>query len=59
MPSRELVEAAVPLTSWVEVVAGGHFLSQEQPSVAAELVRAFGMRCRDEFPQRFAHRPGR
>jgi pimeloyl-ACP methyl ester carboxylesterase len=59
MPSRELVEAAVPLTSWVEVVAGGHFLSQEQPAVAAELVRAFGMRCRDEFPQRFAHRPGR
>jgi pimeloyl-ACP methyl ester carboxylesterase len=42
------MEAAVPLTSWVEVAAGGHFLSQEQPSVAAELVRAFARRCRDE-----------
>jgi pimeloyl-ACP methyl ester carboxylesterase len=50
MPPRELVEAAVPLTSWVEVAAGGHFLSQEQPSVAAELVRAFARRCRDELP---------
>jgi hypothetical protein len=53
MPPRELVEAAVPLTSWVEVPVGGHFISQERPAVAADLVRAFGKRCRDEFPQRF------
>jgi pimeloyl-ACP methyl ester carboxylesterase len=57
MPSRDLVAATVPLTSWVEAPAGGHFISQEQPNVAANLVREFARHCRHDFPERFS--PGK
>jgi hypothetical protein len=46
MPSRDLVAATVPLTSWVQAPAGGYFLSQEQPKVAANLVGTGGYSMR-------------
>jgi hypothetical protein len=56
MPSGDLVAVTVPLTSWVEAPAGGHFISQEQPNVAANLVREFARHCLHDFPERLGPR---
>lgn len=56
MPSRDLVAATVPLTSWVQAPAVGYVLSKEQPNVAANLVREFARHCLRDFPERFGAR---